>query len=357
VSQTNEQGRLSQLMARRLRKLAGSTPGKTSQEQRAVGIQRSRRSNAFTGDFLLRSLERHRSVHDANVLEDLVALIRKRGAAASKSLLTRTDTIRVLANASEGALKESSVESAKSGRGAGDRRVKLGGPSPRRLASAISKVAPQLKAARMVADSVPSRSEERGEEELTAVRSDERLKARKLHSHSGTRTGMPERKKGSALIAAEAYSPLANAGRLASDYTARDNLGQKLALPSKSATATARPRSATSRNGRNLAGGHVRARHPDTASEGNGAEHWKGEALKNLALARGSLRAAQRAPRIPERSRPALTVNFNPTVVLRAEPDQAAKKNIVEALSRHSHELVQLIEHEIAKQRRVEFAS
>jgi hypothetical protein len=50
-----------------------------------------------------------------------------------------------------------------------------------------------------------------------------------------------------------------------------------------------------------------------------------------------------------------LTINFNPTVVIKSSPDQAGKQNIINALSRHSHELIQLIDQEIAKQRRVEF--
>jgi hypothetical protein len=359
VFETNGRGRLGQLMARRLRKLAGLTPGKTSQEHRAIGIQPIRRSTAFTGDSLLRSLERHRSVHDADVLEDLVALMRKRGAAdrglRRESLLTRTDAIRELASASKVALKGLLGESAKSGRG--DRRVKPGGPSPRRHASAISKVTPQLKAARMVGDNAPNPKEEREAEGLTAARLDERFQGRKLNSRDGTRMRMPERKQGSALIAAGTCSPLENSGRLASDHAARVNLSQKLAQRPKSATGTARLISAKSINGGNLAGRDVRAGHRGQASEGNEAEDRRGVTLKNSALAQRSLRAAQRTPRRPEGSRPALTVNFNPTVVLQAEPDQAAKKNIVEALSRHSHELVQLIEHEIAKQRRVEFAS
>jgi hypothetical protein len=56
-----------------------------------------------------------------------------------------------------------------------------------------------------------------------------------------------------------------------------------------------------------------------------------------------------------ERSQPALTINFSPSVVLQGIPDQERKRNIVDALSQHSHELVLLIEREIAKQRRVEF--
>ena len=361
VSETSERARLSQLMARRLKKLAGLTPGKTSQKDRAISIQAIPRSSGFNGDSLLRSLERHRSVHDANVLEDLIALMRKRGAAArglaADSLLTKTDGIRGLANASEGAFKGFPGEPATSGRSAESRRLKLNSPSLRRYASAISKVTPQWREVRTVADSVSSPSEKRGKEEFTGVSSDKRLKARRPNSHGGTSTGMAERTRGSALIAAEAYSSLHNAGRPLSDYTARVSLGQKLALRSKSVTAAARLMSAKSRNGRDLTGKHVRAEHPGVASEGREAEHRRGVTLKTSALALGSLRAAQRAPRIHERSRTALTVNFNPTVVLEAEPDQVAKKNIVEALSRHSHELVQLIEHEIAKQRRVEFAS
>jgi hypothetical protein len=360
VSEINERARLSQLMARRLKKLAGLTPGKTSQKDRAISIQAIPRSSGFNGDSLLRSLERHRSVHDANVLGDLIALMRKRGAArglAADSLLTKTDGIRGLANASDGALKGFPGEPVTSGRSAESRRVKLNNPSLRRYASAISKVAPQWREVRTVADSVSSQSEKRGKEEFTGESSDKRLKARRLNSHRGTSTGIAERSHGSALIAAESYSSLQNADRPSSDYAARVSLGQKLALRSKTVTAAARLMSAKSKNGRDLTGRHLRAEHPGVASEGREAKHRRGVTLKTSALALGSLRAAQRAPRIHERSRPALTVNFNPMVVLEAEPDQAAKKNIVEALSRHSHELVQLIEHEIAKQRRVEFAS
>jgi hypothetical protein len=57
----------------------------------------------------------------------------------------------------------------------------------------------------------------------------------------------------------------------------------------------------------------------------------------------------------PERQQSALTINFSPSIVLESAPDQERKRNIVDALSRHSHELVLLIESEIAKQRRVEF--
>ena len=56
-----------------------------------------------------------------------------------------------------------------------------------------------------------------------------------------------------------------------------------------------------------------------------------------------------------ERTQPALTINFSPSVVLQGIPDQEGKRNIIDALSQHSHELVLLIEREIAKQRRVEF--
>jgi len=65
--------------------------------------------------------------------------------------------------------------------------------------------------------------------------------------------------------------------------------------------------------------------------------------------------SARYAERQAGRRQPALTVNFSPTVVLEGVPDQVGKLNIVEALGRHSHELVLLIEREIAKQRRVEF--
>ena len=55
------------------------------------------------------------------------------------------------------------------------------------------------------------------------------------------------------------------------------------------------------------------------------------------------------------RAQPALTINFSPSVVLQGIPDHERKRHIVDALSQYSHELVQLIEREIAKQRRVEF--
>ncbi|MGH8338341.1 MAG: hypothetical protein ACRETL_16300, partial [Gammaproteobacteria bacterium] len=123
---------------------------------------------------------------------------------------------------------------------------------------------------------------------------------------------------------------------------------------------TAAPRLAGARSGNDsdLAGRQKRTGYPDVVSEGDeAAGHSRVAVRKRSPVTRESLRDAQRARQKAERSRTALTVNFSPTVVLQAQPDQAAKKNIVEALSRHSHELVQLIEHEIAKQRRVEFAS
>lgn len=359
MSETNDHGRLGQLMARRLKKLAELAPGKAGSRGRAAGVQPSRYSSALTGGSLLRSLERHRLVHDGSALGNLVTLMHNRGAATRKltpeSLLTRSDAIRGFASASEGASEGFSGAPAKSGRSAGDRRVKMGSLSTRRHSSAISKIAPELKAARMVADSASNRSEERRKERFTATL-DERLKARKLNSHSATRIGMPRRRQTSALIAAEAHSMLGNAGRLAIGYT-KNHLGQIFALRPESARATARLMSAKSKNGRNLAGSHVRTAHAGAVSEGNAAEHRRGAALKNSPPAQGSLRPVRHAPRRPDHSGPVLTVNFNPTVVLQAEPDQTAERNIVEALSRHSHELVQLIEQVIAKQRRVEFAS
>lgn len=180
-------------------------------------------------------------------------------------------------------------------------------------------------------------------------------KAQKLKSHGGAQIGV-RGKEASALIASAAYSPIGRAGRLSSEYKGRSELARRLALRTKKETAAPRLAAAKSGNGRNLAGPRIRREHPGVASEGGEAEHRRIAARKNSPLAQESLRA-ERAQRASERLRPALTVNFSPTVVLRAEPDQAAKKNIVEALSRHSHELVELIEHEIAKQRRVEFGS
>jgi hypothetical protein len=50
-----------------------------------------------------------------------------------------------------------------------------------------------------------------------------------------------------------------------------------------------------------------------------------------------------------------LTINFNPTVELRGLPDTASKRSILDALSMHSHELILMIEQELAKHKRVEF--
>jgi hypothetical protein len=69
----------------------------------------------------------------------------------------------------------------------------------------------------------------------------------------------------------------------------------------------------------------------------------------------GAAASARYAERRSERAQPALTINFSPSVVLQGMADQESKRNIVEALALHSHELVLLIEREIAKQRRVEF--
>jgi hypothetical protein len=59
--------------------------------------------------------------------------------------------------------------------------------------------------------------------------------------------------------------------------------------------------------------------------------------------------------RLPKDERLPLTINFTPSVVLKGLPDQASKQSILEALAQHSHELILLVEREVAKYKRVEF--
>jgi hypothetical protein len=60
--------------------------------------------------------------------------------------------------------------------------------------------------------------------------------------------------------------------------------------------------------------------------------------------------------RHPSTAPPTVTINFNPTVELKGLPDTASKHSILDALSMHSHELILMIEQELAKHKRVEFA-
>ena len=54
-------------------------------------------------------------------------------------------------------------------------------------------------------------------------------------------------------------------------------------------------------------------------------------------------------------SQPSLTINFHPSVEIKSLPNRVGRQSIVDALAKHSHELMIVIERELAKHRRVEF--
>jgi hypothetical protein len=288
-------------------------------------------------------------------------VIRKRGATGRRlrpeSLeTTRTRAIRPSANPSKSAFKGFPNELAKNGQSGGGARLEMSNLSTRRHASAVGKVSPRPKAARLVAESASVTREER-KEGLVTVPVDGQPKARRPRLHGKAGIEMREPTQATILVRSAGRSAIGNVGGLANDYKAQSRLGQTSALRTRRALAALRPVAKNSGNARNLTRWHTRAGHLGALSEGNEVEHRRSVALKNSSIALRSLGSARSSPRIPERSPSALVVNFSPTVVLKAEPDERAKKSIVEALSRHSHELVQLIEHEMAKQRRVEFTT
>jgi hypothetical protein len=88
-------------------------------------------------------------------------------------------------------------------------------------------------------------------------------------------------------------------------------------------------------------------KHPEGARAGAG----RNKAFSGLA----STGDARRRRHSTTAKQPALTINFEPSLVFRETPDQATKQSILDALSRHSHELILIIEQEMAKSRRVEF--
>jgi hypothetical protein len=358
VSERNERRRLGHLMDRRLRlmrKLAGFALLKTSRERQTTGSALLGHSSTISRDAMLRSLQ-HGSLHDVKALGYRVTEMHDGRATARRGrpelLATRSSAIRAVPNASKGTFGELLTAVTKNRKNAEDIKVEAASPSVRRHAHASSKVAPQLKATRLVGNSARRRNQKGKEKELGTLPRDDRPEARKSTSDRSAKIVMQEQKRVSAQIPPAAQSSIGRTGKLTSYYTTQGELGKTSVLRARRATAVFRPMAEKS----GLAGWHEKTGHLNVGSEGNELEHRGSAAPRNSAAMQKSFRPAPPSTRIAQR-RPTLVVNFNPTVVLKAEPDQTAKKNIVEALSRHSHELVQLIESEIAKQRRVEFAS
>ena len=351
TDETDRDGPLAKLMRGRARKLAGFRRAVNPPGYRAAVSQPGRLSTS-RGDSPLRSFERP-STNQGEALTDLVALMRRRLTAQGR-LRTGSPVIRTGGHPTREISLESLIRSeagrkdnsAESGRALSGTGALIRGRGARRHAPAITRARGQSGA---VEYEVGERRESR-REAVNLVPGNKWLRALKLESYTGPKPGTFRSKVAPAGIESAAYSSssIGKLNRLARNYRASRDLGQTSPLRSRGTLSSVRPGQAKSSRGAQRIGRSLAAE-PGLASSDAGEQ-------RSIKANTDSSRK-QRTPLSQQRSQSALTVNFNPTVVVKGESSHAAKQNIIEALSRHSHELVQLIEHEIAKQRRVEFLS
>ena len=358
MAESHEQGRLGELMERRLRKLAALASTTTRLGSRATAAESRRHSSALLEESLLQSLGKRRSIHDRKVVGDLVRPTRRNREIAQElkpeSLQAGTGTTVASVKSSKDGFHVRSGETARAERSADSTKIQMRKSSAVRHLSATNQFERQVKAVRIVTGGIARRIEAGKQEKTAATLLNERSKPRRLNSQSSNRFKIDGRQRASMLTASKGDASIGGADGIASEYKARDGLGQRLRLRE---TEAPRLMTATkSRSDSDAAKGRMKTMRRGVESERDEANH-RSTGVKNSPLVKESLRSGLRATRMSDRYRAALTVNFNPSVLLQAEPDVAAKKNIVEALSRHSYELVQLIEQEMAKQRRVQFSN